>query len=194
MNRIEINKTSLAASAAGLADATVCTGAGPWIPTTTELADELAHLVTITQAGITDHSAKTAVITGTDAGGSVVTETVNLPNGAATVTSTKHFSTILSVVISATIGTDTMTLGWSASSVSIWKGVIPGLPLGFGCTVGIGSPTYTVQYTYDGVSAFDHDDITAQVVSSSGEISKPFKSFRLAFAAAGQVILTGYQY
>ncbi len=77
--------------------------------------DGLAHQVTIHGDAATNHSGKTAIITGLDAEGREQTETIAaLPNGVATVTSTKYFKSISSVVPSATIGEDTMDIGWNA--------------------------------------------------------------------------------
>src|SRR5574337_64867 len=83
-----------------------------WTLTATTPNDGLAHKVTIANDSATDHSAKTAVITGTDANNNALTETVNLPAASpAVVTSTKFFKTVTSIVPSATIGGDTMGLG-----------------------------------------------------------------------------------
>ena len=89
-----------------------------WALTATTSADEMAHLVTIRDDSGNDHSAKTAILTGTDPDGKAQTETVNLPGASATITSTKYFKTLTSVVPSATIGGDTMDIGWSAVSVT----------------------------------------------------------------------------
>lgn len=97
--------------------ATNVTGA-TWTLTNTATNDSLGHLVTILNNSATDHSAKTAVITGTDVDGHSQTETVNLPAGSATVTGTKYFKTVTTIVPSATIGADTMNLGWGAVSVT----------------------------------------------------------------------------
>jgi hypothetical protein len=110
--------TPAAANLTGfLSNATGAPGAG-WVLTATTAADCLAHLVTIRNDSVTDHSAKTAILTGTDADGKAQTETVNLPGTSATVTSTKYFKTLTSVVPSATIGADTMDIGWSAVAIS----------------------------------------------------------------------------
>jgi hypothetical protein len=107
--------TPAAASLTGfLSNAT----ADEWVLTATTAADELAHLVTIRNDSISDHSDKTAVLTGTDADGKAQTETVTLPGVSATVTSTKYFKTLLTVVPSATIGADTVDIGWSAVAIS----------------------------------------------------------------------------
>jgi hypothetical protein len=107
--------TPAAASLTGfLSNAT----ADEWVLTATSADDGLAHLVTIRNDSITDHSDKTAVLTGTDADGKAQTETVTLPGVSATVTSTKYFKTLLTVVPSATIGADTVDIGWSAVAIS----------------------------------------------------------------------------
>lgn len=86
--------------------------------TTGTTTDGLGHKVNIKNDAATDHSAKTVVITGIDVDGNIITETGNLPAGSATVTYTKYFKTLTSVVPSATIGADTMDIGWAAPSVS----------------------------------------------------------------------------
>lgn len=84
-----------------------------WTLTATVTADGLAHKVTIKNDSATNHSAKTALLTGTDSADAAQTETVALPNSSATVTSTKSFKTLTTVVPSATIGGDTMDIGWA---------------------------------------------------------------------------------
>lgn len=82
-----------------------------WTLTNTTPGDSLARIVSITNDAVTDHSAKTAILTGTDADGKAQTETINLPGPSGTVNSTKTFLTLTSVVPSATIGADTMDIG-----------------------------------------------------------------------------------
>lgn len=83
-----------------------------WTLSATTSGDDLAHQVSIRNDSATDHSAKTAILTGTDSDGRAQTETVSLPAGSATVESTKYFLTLTTVVPSATIGADTMDIGW----------------------------------------------------------------------------------
>lgn len=83
-----------------------------WTLTATSSGDALAHQVSIRNDTANDHSAKTAILTGTDSDGRAQTETINLPAGSATVESTKYFLTLTTVVPSATIGADTMDIGW----------------------------------------------------------------------------------
>lgn len=202
MERIFESYACAAADTDGIASATICTGAGPWVPDVASGADDdLAHLVTITQAGVTNHSAKTAIITGTDANDKPLTETgLALPNGAATVTSTKHFKTVTSVAISETIGGDTMTMGWAVDAVSPWKQANPqtqyqqGWNMGIGVTVTAGTPNYTVQFTYDGVGIFNHATIASKTENFSAQQAYPVQAIRLLFAAAGTVTMTALQY
>lgn len=89
-----------------------------WTLTATSSGDSLAHQVSIRNDSVTDHSAKTALLTGTDADGKTQTETMNLPGTSATVESTKYFRTLISIVPSASIGADTMDIGWVDEFVS----------------------------------------------------------------------------
>lgn len=89
-----------------------------WTLTTTATTDGLARQVSIRNDSATDHSAKTAILVGTDADGRAQTETINLPGTSATVESTKYFATLTSVTPSATIGSDTMDIGWVDEAAS----------------------------------------------------------------------------
>lgn len=194
MIKHEIVAASAAASVTGLlSNATGAT----WTLTATDCGDSLAHLITIKGDAATDHSAKTAIITGTGPDGQAQTETVNLPNGTATVTSTSYFLTVTTVVPSATISTDTMDIGWAAGSVTptkqLTQAAIPLFSVGIGCKVVAGSPNYTVQHTYDGTTFFDHSTITGKTASFDGGYTSPVKGFRLKFTAAGSVTATALQ-
>ena len=89
-----------------------------WTLTATSSGDSLAHQVSIRNDSATDHSGKNAVLTGTDANGHTITETVTLPTGSATVESSSYFLTLTSVVPSATIGADAMDIGWVDEFIS----------------------------------------------------------------------------
>jgi len=121
-----------------------------WALTETTPGDELARQVTVLGDDVTDHSLKTAILTGTDADGRPQTETINLPNGQVTVTSTKFFLTLTSVVPSATIGSDTMDIGFSDVIVSKtyplnhWSDV--GAPIN---VVETGTANFTAELTFD---------------------------------------------
>ena len=202
MIKHEIVAVSAAASVTGLlSNATGAT----WTLTANDAGDTvtvnngstvpMAHLITIKGDAATNHSAKTAVITGTGPEGEVQTETVNLPNGTATVTSTKYFRSVTTVVPSATIGADTMDIGWAAGSVSpaIHPKIGASFNLGFGCSIS-GSPTYTAQVSYDnGASWLSHATVSAETTAQEGACTSPVPAMRLSFTASGSVTLTGYQ-
>lgn len=91
---------------------------GTWTLTETTPGDSIAHQISIRNDSATDHSAKTADLTGTDADGRTQLETINLPAASATVESTKYFLTLTSVVPSASIGADTMDIGFVDETAS----------------------------------------------------------------------------
>ncbi len=193
MKRLSKSYTSGAALTTGFAASV--TGV-LWTPTTASPTDGLAHLLTITGLTATNHSAKTALVTGTDENGAAQTEILAaLPNGTATVTSTKYWLSITSVVPSATIGADTMKMGWAAASLAAWVPVAnysqPGVfNLGFVVVPTAGAPTYTVQSTYNDSYAVDHATVAAVANSvAEGAYTAARSSIRVAFAAAGSVDL-----
>lgn len=185
--------TAAAANATGFASNV--TGAS-WALTNLLTSDNLAHKVTIHGDAATNHSGKTATIVGTDANGRPQTETgLALPNGAVTVTSTKYFRSIESVTPSATIGGDTMDIGWAVDAVSPWQDVMGTredgpFNLGFATAIASGSPTYSVQNSYDDESAFTHATVAAKTDAQQGGITVPCSSVRLLLTAAGGVTLT----
>lgn len=175
--------TVAAASATGFkSNATGAT----WTLTATTPNDGLAHKVTIANDSATDHSAKTAVITGTDANNNALTETVNLPAASpAVVTSTKFFKTVTSIVPSATIGGDTMGLGWAATAVSPWV-KLDYVQNGFGVSVAVvagGTINYDVEHTYDipdgAAVAFKHSGIIGATASDDGSYIAPVQAVRV---------------
>lgn len=184
---------SAAASLTGLlSNATGAT----WTLSANDAGDDLAHKVTIRNDSGTDHSGKTATIVGTGANGQAQTETLALPAGTATVTSTKHFLTVTSVTPSATIGGDTMDIGWAAESVSPWLSLRHSageVQVGFGVTVDSGSPSYTVQHSFGDGQPFDHASVAGETTSQSGEYLSPISALRLKFTVAGAVTLNVMQ-
>ena len=108
--------TVAAASAAGFMATTTLTGAGPTFTTIAGApGDGLAHLVSVTSAA----NINTIVFTinGTDANDNTVSTTVTGVN-ANTVTGTVYFKTVTSVSISATLGANTASVGWTAVAYS----------------------------------------------------------------------------
>lgn len=155
-----------------------------WVLSATTVGDAMAHTVTVRNDSITDHSAKTMILTGTDQDNIALTETLAMPGASATVTSLKYFKTLTTVVPSATIGADTMDIGWSAVSYS------PTIPLDwqrteFGVSLALvitGTVSVTVQQTYDYLSVagnaqgavwFDHATLAAKTASADGSYAFP---------------------
>lgn len=87
----------------------------PWTTFLAQPGDGLAHPVTI--ASTSDLRAITFTLTGTDAEGHTITETITGPNNT-TVTSTKYYATLTSVTSSATLGAATADVGWTAVGVT----------------------------------------------------------------------------
>lgn len=120
------------------------TGVGPWT-TFSAPADGTAHQVTI--ANSADMRTYTFTVTGTDANGNSQTESIAGPN-ATTATLTNYFKTITRISVSATIGVNTIDVGWTAlcqTPVFVTdhaKLTGPVVSAGIG-----GSITYTLQQT-----------------------------------------------
>lgn len=163
-----------------------------WTLSNTATTDGLAHQVTIVNDSVTDHSAKTAVLVGTDADDKAQTETVNLPGTSATVTGTKYFKTLTSITPSATIGADTMDIGWAAPGISATYPVDFNSVTDGGISLGVsitGTINYDVQHTLDDIFAsttatqtanwFDHSSIAAKTASSDGNYAFPIRAVRM---------------
>ena len=184
--RNAITKQSYICAAASLTGhASNVTGA-TWVIATPSALDDLAHPVTIRNDSVTDHSAKTAILTGTDANDNALTETMNLPGTSATVTSTKMFKTLSTVVPSATIGADTMDIGWSAVAQSPWVGMdYQDVP--FGASVAV-TKTRTINYdieaTLDPVldgnaMAIKHSGVTGSTANDADAYNFPVHGVRV---------------
>lgn len=137
-------------------------------------AQKLAHKIIITNNTSTNHSAKTAVITGIDQDGNEQTETINLPNGNGTSDSTKYYKKLTSVVPSASIGSDTMKIGVKNEIYS------PAFPQDytnyFAQNVAVnvrvgGTINYTVQQTLDEIQTNDRDSINFENSTESSVVN-----------------------
>lgn len=194
MRRIQLSGNSAAASLTGFASN--ATGA-TFTLSANDAGDSLAHKVTVRNDSVTDHTGKTIALVGTDANGRPLTETLTGPNTSATVTSSGYFLTLTSATPSATIGADTFDIGWAAASISPSyfppNVQVPQFNIGFGCRVVSGSPTYTVQHTYDGTAWYDHASVAGETTSQDGNYTSPIAAMRLSWSAAGSVALTAFQ-
>jgi hypothetical protein len=116
--------------------------------------DGLAHQIAIVSAA--NLSAITFTLTGTDADGVALTEAVTGPN-ATTVESTGYFKTVTSIAISATLGANTVDIGW------VDEFVTPTIQLntyaqGVSGNIDVtGTIDYTVQATNSDIRTRDED-------------------------------------
>ena len=162
-----------------------------WTLTTTTPGDSLAHFVIITNDSATDHSGKTAALPGTDADGRAQTETLTLPAASVAVTSTKYWKTLTTVFPSATIGADTMDIGWTDDIIG------PTIPvnwrsLHFSLTHQVdvsGTINYDLEYTLGGVlgstapstlSWLNHATTVNEATDQSGSDTANITAVRLA--------------
>lgn len=162
-----------------------------WALSATTPNDNLAHLVIINNDSVTDHSAKTALLTGTDADDKAQTETMALPGTSTTSTSTKYFKTLTSVVPSATIGADTMDIGWTDDAIS---STIPldykANPFSVGIGIDVsGTINYTLQHTFANIYSssiipstekwFNHSSLVGATTDSDGNYAFNIMATRL---------------
>lgn len=188
MHPIRFAYTPEATNASGYANDIAYVDPG-YVLTATTPGDGLAHIVTILGNAVTNHSAKTFTITGTDANGVAQTEGIAGPNGVATVSSTLYFKTVTSVTVSATTGADTFDIGWTAVAVGPtyplnWRSLDFQVSLGLIIT---GTISVTVQHTFDGLHAeyvaspawFPHSSLVAKTATADGNYAFPVTATRL---------------
>lgn len=192
MNRILITGNSVALDADGYAnDVTAASGAA-FTLAANDTTDGLGHKVVITPSGAVTGNYG---ISGNDANGYPISETL-ATDGANAVTSAKYYATDIVVTAPSGLGAETVDIGWAAASVSAWTflerfGQFADA-LRFGAIVNSGTPTFTVQHTFDGgVTAFNHASVAAATTSSDGRYTDPVQALRLSWAAAGEVTLHG---
>jgi hypothetical protein len=189
---IRVSYTPLAASTTYLAASV--TGAS-WALTTNTTTDGLSHNVTITNLTANTHASTNVTIVGMY-GTFPVSETIALPAGNATVTSTNYYSSVTSVTPAATIGADTMSIGIAATASSPifpinWENY--SWPLANAIIV-TGTVSYTMEYTYDEVFQFNtvypkvtgvtpywfaDSNLTTQTSTKDDTISHPVSGERL---------------
>ena len=189
---ISISAVSAAASLTGFAsDVTGAT----WALTANNSGDSLAHKLTIRNDSATNHSAKTATVVGTGPEGQPQTKVYSLPGVSATITSADYWLTVTSVTPSATIGADTMDIGWGVDSVTAWQfpSQVSPFSIGLGCVVASGTPTFTLQHSYGDGIAFPHASVTSKTANAEATYTAPVRAIRLSFAAAGGVDVTAIQ-
>ena len=149
-----------------------------WTLTATASGDvpQLARQVTIRNDSVTNHSAKTATLVGTDGQDKALTEVLNLPGSSATVTSVNYFKTLTSITPSATIGVDTMDIGWAQTIQSYIYPIDWRSPWACNIQVDVtGTINFTVQQTFvdvlGGVTPV-WSDITALASKTADTVSQ----------------------
>jgi hypothetical protein len=155
---IPIHKIYTPANASLTGFASNVTGA-TWTLTANNSGDSLAHQVSLRNDSATDHSGKTATFVGTDQDGHALTETINMPSSSATVETTKYFLTLTSVTPSASIGADTMDIGWvdefSSPTLGLdWRDGIVAINF-----IVSGTINYTAQQTLNDIQVMDRTTI-----------------------------------
>ncbi len=120
-----------------------------WTTANSALTDGCAHYVSL--ASSADLSGITLTFTGTDAEGRTQTESAVGPNNTTTYL-TKYFATMTSVTSDATLGANTLNVGWTAAAHT------PCIPVdchaGNGAAVGCDiseTISYTIQNTNDDI-------------------------------------------
>jgi hypothetical protein len=153
--------------------------------------------VTITSGG--NDSAINFVITGTNASGSIITDTVTGTN-AGVATSNLDFVTVTKIIGSGSVAS-TVTAGTSSVGSSAWLTWnymgMPPMNLGVAVEIVSGAVNYTVQYTYDdpnnlptGVNfplAFS-SALVNLAATTDGTISTPFVATRVLINSGTGVI------
>lgn len=136
-----------------------------WTLSQTTPGDGLAHQISIRNDAAVDHSAKTAILVGTDQNGVAQTETVNLPGSTLTIESTGYYLTLTSVTPSTTIGADTMDIGFVDEAATKTYPLDWCSPYAANVSVDVtGTINFTVQQTFNNVLAGETPvwvDITA---------------------------------
>jgi len=130
------------------------TGAGPWTIADTEFVansagDGLAHQLNLTSTA--DLHTITITITGTDCNDLALTEAVTGPT-SNTVETTGYFKTVTGVSASATLGANTLDIGWVDEVES--KTIPIDYISEFGATIAVdvtGTINFTVQETFDDI-------------------------------------------
>ena len=190
MNTFKITGNSVALDADGYANNVTASSGVAFTLITDETTDGLAHKIIITPSGsVTGNYA----ITGNDANGSPISETL-ATNTTNAVTSVNHYLDTIVVKAPSGLGAETVDIGWAAASVSPWEflnEVWGPLGMGFACVKDSGSPTYTAQQQYGDGTAFDHATVSGETTSQEGTYTTPVRAVRLSWAAAGEVSMYG---
>lgn len=205
MRPVSLILAPIAAAAASIAALQTTAGAGNLTlvspaPTYTNFAPQ----ITLTSAG--NISAVSFTITGTDADGKTISETLAGPN-ANTVTTTRYFSTVTRVAVNGAVGTNTSVgaaVTGASKSVSLDYLAKP-FAVGYSAENFTGTMTVKSQHTfsnildpaidpvwYDDTAAFDPlGAFTGKTANAEGSTNTPCRAIRIVNTAwtSGQVSL-----
>lgn len=163
-----------------------------WPLTTNVLVAKGGYKIALLNNSGTDHSGKTVIFTGLNQDGKVQTETIAMPDAASTVLTTLYFSTLTSAVPSATIGADTMDIGYTTQFAS------QTIPLDYGSIGALLSVDYSGTMTYSVNTTSDNIQIKSppfnwQVVGSPFNAATASQnSYLLQASRALQVTVASY--
>ncbi len=145
------------------------TGAGPWVPNVaTAMPDGLAHQVSLTSAA--NLAGITITITGIGVMGETVTESRAGP-GATTVFTTAYFVSVATITAGATLGANTMDVGWGDDVVGITYPISWCSP--YACNIHAdvtGTMNFTLQQTFANVLAGETPVWTTQTAAGAVDV------------------------
>lgn len=161
--------------------------------TATDSGDGLAHQISIRNDAATDHSGKTFDLVGTDPDGFAQMETVTGPAGTATVESSKYWLTLTSVTPSATIGGDTMDIGWvdevATKTIPLDRRSSTGAAIGVTVT---GTINYTVQETFDTITGTNTQDCQWHAITALSSKTTSLVGVSTPGAVAARLVVASY--
>lgn len=194
--------TSNAATTNSVATSQTPAGAGNLTLVSSSVTFGSASAQYLTVTSTADISNRTFTFTGTNVYGNSATVTLTGPNNN-TVTSTLALMTVTNVAISGAAA-GAITVGNSAYAEGVmFVADMESNPfsIGFAGILASGSPTYTVQQTYDDVLAktysysstsntwFNHATVAAKTTNFEGTYTAPVRGIKLTLSAAGAVTL-----
>ena len=159
--------------------------------------------VTITSAA--NLSALAFTVEGTDRSGRPISQTITGPN-AATVTTTMYFKTVTAVRYNGAMASN-VEVGWGVTSVCAPQPVDHyrnPFGIGLGCSILSGTPTYSVEHTFDDIQSatfnegtaewFPHSSIDGATTDQDGNYAYPPSAIRLVIdSGSGTVRMRSLQ-
>jgi hypothetical protein len=189
---------SATASQAGIAnDIQVVSGVAITLAATGAV-DGMGHTIVVLNNSATDYSGggKTITFTGTDENDNVITEAIAGPAGSTTSSTTKYFKTVTNAVSNFTRGsTDSFDIGWNAASAGPWfRPYLEGVaPINIGIAVAWTSGTYSLSYTYDGVTWTAPTALSGKGAAAVDVSVLPAKAWRQTYTVFGTTTVTFVQ-